>query len=493
MPHYRQAFLNSFFVSAFAILFAWQATSQTQYINFRHYSLADGLSAYKATKVLQDRFGFMWIATQDGLNRFDGKDIIIYNKSARGKHLLLGSDITDMVEDSTRNILWVTSSYGGLNGIDLKTGTVQHAISVADSGRRFPDPWLRTIFQNGDDLWIGTNNGITIFNIKERQFKDPGAFPPQKVKNSDNKYDVNILFKDEFGRIWAFSGFGIVLYSAADYSVISSLPFAELGLPEGYFSKRFSSYQPVKRGQLLLATNNGIKRISYDQSAVIKNAEELIAGAVGKNINYLNFDRLGNLWFATDEGLYKRNAENGALSHVEDVNLVDQKKWTQSINTIFFDYYNNFWLGTLQGFAIATKTNTPFINFFQSADFKTKINRANFIFPITDTSEYICAWDGLFRVENPSRKIQRLKEGSFWHIFRHRDGNFLTSTDKKYFVFQPPDRFMGVEEIYPELAAISDENISSSISWDDSLFYLGSERGNGVYEWNYKRKKNSKT
>ena len=161
MPYYRQAFLNSFFVSAFVILFTWQATSQTQYINFRHYSLADGLSAYKATKVLQDRFGFMWIATQDGLNRFDGKDIIIYNKSARGKHLLLGSDITDMVEDTSRNMLWVITSYGGLNGIDLKTGTVKTA--VADSSNRFSDHWLRTLVQIGDELWIGTYNNITLW------------------------------------------------------------------------------------------------------------------------------------------------------------------------------------------------------------------------------------------------------------------------------------------------------------------------------------------
>lgn len=468
------------------IIFPWHVKSQIQYINFRHYSLADGLSAYKAIKVLQDRFGFMWIATQDGLNRFDGKDIIIYNKSARGKHLLLGSDITDMVEDTTRNILWVTSSYGGLNGIDLKTGTVQDAFSVADSTKRFPDPWLRTIFQSGDDLWIGTNNGITIFNIKERQFKAPSAVPLQKVKNSDDKYDVNIFFKDEYGRVWAFSSFGIVLYSVADYSVISSLPFGELNLPEGYYFKRFSSYQLVIPGQLLLATNSGIKRISYDRSSVIRNMEEQIPGAIGKSINYLNFDRFGNLWFATDKGLYKRNAENGPLSYVEDVNLVDQKKWTQSINTIFFDHYNNLWLGTLQGFALATKTNTPFISFFQSSDFKTKINRANFIYPIDDTSEYVCAWDGFFRVENSSKKIERLKEGSFWYMSKHQDGNLFLSTNNRFFVFQPPGQFIGVEKIYPELAMISDETIMSSVNWNDSILYFGSEKGKGVYEWNYK-------
>ena len=107
-------------------LITYQAKTQTIPINFRHYSLADGLSSYKVVKVLQDRFGFMWIATQDGLNRFDGKDMLIYNKSANDKHVLAGSDITDLLEDTARNILWVISSYGGLNGIDVKTGIVKY-------------------------------------------------------------------------------------------------------------------------------------------------------------------------------------------------------------------------------------------------------------------------------------------------------------------------------------------------------------------------------
>ncbi|HET6766061.1 MAG TPA: triple tyrosine motif-containing protein, partial [Chitinophagaceae bacterium] len=470
------------------IIYTNRLYAQTEHINLRHYSLADGLSSYKVVKILQDRFGFMWIATQDGLNRFDGKDIIIYNKSAREKHLLLGSDITDMVEDSAQNTLWVTTSYGGLNGINLTTGAVQHSFSVADTKNRFPDHWVRTMLQNGDDLLIGTYNGIAVFNIKTRKFSDAVLAPPEKVQSNNEQYDIHLFFKDEFGRVWTFSDFGIVVYSGDDYSIISARSFNELGLPEGYNLKRFNSYQVVKPGQFLLATNGGIKKITYDRSANFMNADEKVPSGEGKQINYLKFDHQGNLWFATMEGLYKKNTDH-KLSVVEDVNLVDRKKWTQSINTIFFDQYDNLWLGTLQGFALATKTNTPFISFFQSSDFKTKINRANFIFPINDTSEYVCAWDGFFRVENSSKKIERLKEGSFWYMSQHQDGNLFLSTNNRFFVFRPPGQFIGVEKIYPELAMISDETIMSSVNWNDSILYLGSENGKGVYEWNYKVRK----
>lgn len=470
------------------LIYTYQVTAQVQYINFRHYSLSDGLSSYKVVKILQDRFGFMWVATQDGLNRFDGKDIIIYNKSAREKHLLLGSDITDMVEDSVRNILWVTTSYGGLNGINLQTGAVQYSFSVADTANRFPDHWVRTLVLNGEDLLIGTNNGVAIFNIKTRKFSDAVLAHPEKVNSINERYDIHLFFKDEFGRVWVFSDFGIVLYSGNDYSIISSRSFNELGLPAGYKVKRFNSYQIVKPGQFLLATNSGIKKITYDGSANFINVDEKIPACDGKEINFLKFDHRGNLWFATEEGLYKKNTDDG-LVMVEDVNLVDRKKWTTSVNTIFFDRHDKLWLGTLQGFVIASQLNTPFVSLFQSADSKTKIDRTNYIFPVDDTTEYVCAWDGFFRVENSSKKIQLLKEGSFWHLLRHEDGNFILGGSNRAFVFRPPDQFIGIEKVYPELAEISNESINGSAKWGDSVLYLGSENENGVYKWNYKKRK----
>lgn len=480
--------LRFFRIFFFGVLtfYSYQVSGQIQYINFRHYSLSDGLSSYKVVKVLQDRFGFMWIATQDGLNRFDGKDIIIYNKSSREKHLLLGSDITDMVEDSAQNILWVTTSLGGLNGIDLKTGILKYAFSsVTDSAKRFPDPWLRTIIKNEDDLWIGTNNGITIYNIKDRRFKEPGKVSLQK---SNLHYDINVFFKDEFGRIWAFSGFGLVLYSGDDYSVISSYGLADLKLPEGDIYKRFNSCISITSGQVLLATHKGIRRINYDKTGITRINGEIIQGTNNKEVRSLDLDQNRNLWFATDKGLYKMNIVNGIISTVEDVNRVDQKKWTHSINNIFFDKYNNLWLGTLQGFAIATKTYSPFLNFFQSADLKTKITRAFFIYPFNDSIEYVCAEDGFYRVDNTVRNIQRLKDGLFWFMFSHKDGNLILSADNRLYVFQAPEQFTGIEKVYPELDSISYGNINSAVNWNDSLLFLGSEQGKGVYEWDYKKR-----
>ncbi len=490
----RSGILRLFF-SFSLVVNSDQLTGQIQHINFRHYSLADGLSSYKVVKILQDRFGFMWIATQDGLNRFDGKGIIIYNKSAREKHLLLGSDITDMLEDTSRNLLWVITSYGGLNGIDLKTGAVKFALSVADSSHLFPNSWLKAFIQNGDDLWIGTQEGITIYDVRQQKLKktiiDP--FQKNKLNNYGYEFDINLFYKDETGRIWAFVKNGLVIFSGDDYSVISSHTLVELRLPEGrVWNKRFNSCVKVVPGQMLLATHKGLIRIIYDKSGLINISGEAMPGFDNEEIRFLNHDPGRNLWFATNEGLYKKAFKDGIISAVEDVNRVDQKKWTNSVNTIFFDRDQNLWLGTLQGFAMASKTQSPFLNFFQSADLKTKISRAFFIFPYNDSVEYVCAEDGFYRVDNTVKNIQRLKEGNFWYMFRHQDDKLILCADNRIFVFQPPSQFTEIERIYPELTSISHETIVSVANWKDSLLFLGiqlgSPEGNGIYVWDHKKK-----
>ena len=484
------AFFNRFLVPACLIFFTWQATGQTQYINFRHYSLEDGLSSYKVVRVLQDRFGFIWIATQDGLNRFDGKDIIIYNKSAREKYLLPGGDITDILEDTTRNILWVTSSYGGLSGIDTKTGTVRLTESVADPSHHFSDKWLKTLIQTKDELWIGTYNGITVYNIAERKIKKLLSAPWPKKYLASDQYDINLFYKDEFERVWAFSNYGITIYASSDYSILSNRSLADLGLPDEYNFKRFSNYVNLRLGQILLSTHKGIKRINYDKTGLIAISDEAMPAVGNKEILSMNLDKSGDLWFATETGLYKKRLREGLIYSVEDVNQRDGKKWTNSVNTIFFDRHSHLWLGTLQGFAIAKGIQSPFMHYFQSADLKTKLSRVNFIYPYNDSVEFVCAYNGFYKVDNSVNNIQRLKEENFWFLFRHNDGNLiLSSNHNRIYVFSLPGQFSGIEKTYPELSAISHETINSAAFWNDSLLFLGSERFKGVYEWNFKKRK----
>src|SRR3982750_1659417 len=106
-------------------------------------TINEGLSSYNIKKIVQDKYGFIWIGTQDGLNRYDGKKFVIYNKSAAHKNQISGNDIWDVKEDSVRNLLLVITAYGGLDAIDLRTGIVSAKLNAKFLKERVSNTWLK--------------------------------------------------------------------------------------------------------------------------------------------------------------------------------------------------------------------------------------------------------------------------------------------------------------------------------------------------------------
>src|SRR6266536_795484 len=149
--------------------FFMQCNGVGQIVNFLPLTKLDtrnGLSSPNVRKILQDKYYFMWFATQDGLNRFDGVNFVQFNSNIQSKDLtLLRSDVFDIAIDKSGNYLWVLTTYGGLNKIDIKTckvtGTFPLNISKSENSR-----WYKCLSIYGDNIFIGTNEGVIIkFNI----------------------------------------------------------------------------------------------------------------------------------------------------------------------------------------------------------------------------------------------------------------------------------------------------------------------------------------
>src|SRR4051812_44395556 len=93
-------------------------------IMLRKFTQKDGLSSYNIRKIIQDKKGFIWIATQDGISRFDGNTMRNYTKNAQDKYKICGTDVKGMVEDTARNLVWALPGEFGINGISTITGEV---------------------------------------------------------------------------------------------------------------------------------------------------------------------------------------------------------------------------------------------------------------------------------------------------------------------------------------------------------------------------------
>src|SRR5262245_20737405 len=111
---------NFFFRDSILILIcAAPSLSFCQNLKFDHYGTQDRLSQMNVTCIFQEDRGFIWVGTDDGLNKYDGYQFITYHHNPKDNYSLSSNFVSDIKQDSEGNI-WVATK-NGLNKFDLKT------------------------------------------------------------------------------------------------------------------------------------------------------------------------------------------------------------------------------------------------------------------------------------------------------------------------------------------------------------------------------------
>lgn len=193
------------------------ALAQQNILTFKNLTIEDGLSQNTINCIHQDRYGFMWVGTQDGLNRYDGYTFIQYRNERDNVNSLSNNYIWDIYEDD-EGILWIATFGGGLNKINPLTGEITCFKFNPDDSTSFPSNRLFSITESPKGiLWIGGNEGLIRFNKKTLRSK---IFFAQK--NSDNVYKdnyVGIETGDETGNVWFRCDSGLTMINTKSLQV----------------------------------------------------------------------------------------------------------------------------------------------------------------------------------------------------------------------------------------------------------------------------------
>ncbi len=135
-------------------------------IRFDHLTVEDGLSQTTANAILQDKYGFMWFGTQDGLNRYDGYEFKIFTHESGNKNSLSNNYIWTIYEDQD-GILWIGSFGGGLTRFDPATESFTHFKHDKGKKNSLSSNDIFGIFEYPEGtLWLRTGNGINKFDKK---------------------------------------------------------------------------------------------------------------------------------------------------------------------------------------------------------------------------------------------------------------------------------------------------------------------------------------
>ena len=159
---------------------------------FQKIDQSTGLSSSRITGILKEKNGFIWISTQNGLNRYDGNSVKVYNKQNSN---IESNDISSLYIDSKYRI-WLTS-YG--SGLNLYNKVSDNFISFKNS---FNDEnsiisnRVNIIVEDSNDLfWIGTEKGLCSFNFNLKKFY-------RHTFNDNEELNIISIYQDKMDNLW---------------------------------------------------------------------------------------------------------------------------------------------------------------------------------------------------------------------------------------------------------------------------------------------------
>lgn len=390
-------------------------------LGFEHLEVVDGLSENTVLSIFQDRQGFLWFGTREGLNKYDGVNFTIYKADPNDLESLSDSWITAITETAD-GVLWVGTYYGGLNRFDADHGTFEVFLPAADDSNALQTERVNDLFVDSEGtLWVGTRNGLSRLNANGLDFTTYTNDPENSQSLSNN--NVLSIYEDESNRLWIGTEDGLNLLDRSTGVFKSFI----VGTPSG--SSEVHSIVDAGDGKLWIGTYNGL--VWFDTSRYVYQIFHPKFGdpeSLGSNlINTLFVDRSGNLWIGLDDGGVNLLTQNEGYQirveqYLHEEYAADSLSHNQ-VHAIYEDAGGLLWFGTDDG---ANKANPATKNFGRLQNDPDDVNSpaANDITalaydPLGNALWIGTAEDGLDRMD--------LETGAYDH-FRHVSGNENTLT-----------------------------------------------------------------
>jgi ligand-binding sensor domain-containing protein/signal transduction histidine kinase len=338
--------------SIFIIYSMLSAQDQIQYL-----TVNQGLSQNSITCLLQDKQGYIWIGTQQGLSRYDGYRFSVYKHHNKDEHSLNHNTITALFEDK-QGALWI-GAMQGLNkwneyGQNFKRYSDGVVTSIADFFPHFyPDEKDRY-------LWVGAASGLMRFDKYKGEFMPAGLISGEDGY-LNQKYVHTLLAGNTADQDILWVGLrdsGLVRLSCASAREISYQRIPIIAAGSAQYD--FSAYCLIKdhTGKIWLGTDRGLYSAEAVDTVFIPVRRQISVSEKQLSLNILDVrclcdDNSGALWIGTAEhGVWKLNFENHSGQQIfpDRANLVNISGISDcNITSIFRDRSGIIWFGTHGG------------------------------------------------------------------------------------------------------------------------------------------------
>ena len=352
----------------------------------------EGLSSNYVVGIAQDKYGFLWFATEEGLNRFDGSNFQTFYKT----NGLPGNELNCVADDPVRPVMWIGTQRDGLCAFDYESLHFTYYKHDDHNPRSLITDDITSLFPTSDgQLWISTYwhgvdrfdpstqafthynqetvnglvsnktwcvlddgngrlymghvfEGLSIVDIKKQ--KVIAHFRHSEESNSLSGNDVHCIFKDKNDNIWVGTDNGLDLYDPLNNHFIHFID-------NGRLNRRIFDIKQFDHHLWLATEQGGIATIDLSRRLFAHDGQPQISyisegdnsdNLSGNSVRYLTRDRFGNIWAGLfGAGVNVIMPRQNAFTCVTPPTYVNKKNTNaMSVLSVAIDDKQNIWTGT---------------------------------------------------------------------------------------------------------------------------------------------------
>jgi len=304
----------------------------------------NGLSSNYPNIVIQDSKGFIWIGTNNGLNRYDGYQSKVFKYDANNSNTISDNLITSLLEDSHGNI-WIGTSGGGLNLYSTTTGVITRFKHKKNDSTSISNDVILQIYEDSQSrFWVGTKNGLNLLDRSTMTFKS--WLQPNKCQTC--KYSIKSIVEDNKGNLWIgdeFYGLYYFIPASAKFTKPHLKYSGEHRLPSNFIHDLV-----FYKGILWVGTDNGVILLNtlteaYEKIALDNNNDRRFIEDV--YIWNLYKDNQGGIWLCTNgNGLIHYRLDTKKISVYKSDENSDYKIGNNLVQDVLVDKSKNIWIAT---------------------------------------------------------------------------------------------------------------------------------------------------
>ena len=438
---------------------------------FEHLTIADGLPENSVHCMLQDHLGYLWLGTQNGLVKYDGYNMKIYQPDFNDSLSISNRQIMTIYEDKS-GILWI-GTRGGLNALNRTTETFTRYIYNPNDSRSINSNLVISICEDKmGDLLVGTDDGLFLINRQNKHiskfysedtsvvraitedrltgnvlvavnnhimifYPETKVFKKKDVTEANLKLGIiNSFYQATDGTVWIGHSKGLARFNSLDNNIMYYQPI------QSNYSNADNNINNLSENEDgLIWGTSGIHPESEDLETAIgiicfdsrneefytyKYDDENKAGHSGTRIWSLYIDHSGILWVGTwGSGLNKWDR----LKHqFKRFNYDSNGERFKLVYNLFEDHQGIIWLGTNNGLYSYNLLSNEFRNY----KYNIKNNEVTHIYK----DEKGMVWFGTF-----TKGLGRFDVATGSFLFHSNDPNDSTTISNNYVrIISPADR-----------------------------------------------------